>query len=130
MGVTFKATKGASTPCQWCICLQHTRSGSGAQKIRGKTPQARTDYKKDIVSLVLERSVADASTLGIVMGDLNLDACQIRDVIWSNELGKAFQVVGSLGGASLLLSVLRLAAPVVSGAAKMPLPCLCRNLAQ
>ena len=64
------------------MVVHHTRSGRGHHLIKGNKGK-RSKTKRDIFSLALARAAASASTLGIVVGDLNLTRLEVANALKS-----------------------------------------------
>ena len=102
----FRTVDSASTPGTWTICLNHTGVGSAPESQMPKNSKVR--FKQRVLGQVLHHATAGASTLGIVMGDLNLKPAEV-DVPLEGCKASA-QIIEKAGG---------------TGSAHSHVPCTC-----
>ena len=97
--VQLATVSGASTPGQWRVCINHTRSGSTKA---AKVPSGKkgVQLKQKVLRSAINRVVASAPTPGIVVGDLNLTRQQVQEVAdFAGQEAHSVRFVGGLRGA-------------------------------
>ena len=70
--VHFTSAAGASTPCEWRVVVNHTRSGSGAMKIPGGTAEKRLRFKSNVLTRAVQVATKDPRMPAFVVGDFNM----------------------------------------------------------
>ena len=78
--VSLSTVSGASTPGHWRLCINHTRIG-GTEESKAPTGAKGVRFKQKVLRFSLDRVAANASTPGLVVGDLNLTQQQVQELI-------------------------------------------------